>query len=44
MGFLVTDVLVAKICGWPFFDLSQLVENEAEKDIPHFQETGRASR
>jgi hypothetical protein len=33
----------AKIRGWPFIDLSQLEENEGEKDIPHFQEAGRPS-
>jgi hypothetical protein len=36
MGFLSNRRLAAKICGWPFFDLSQFVENEGEKDIPHF--------
>ena len=35
---------VAKIRGWPFIDLSQLEENEGEKDILHFQEAGRPSR
>jgi hypothetical protein len=29
---------------WPFIDLGHLVESEGEKDIPHFQEAGRASR
>jgi len=36
--------LAAKIRGWPFFDLSQLVEREGEKDIPHFRETSCSSR
>src|SRR6266550_3269435 len=40
MGSLSNRRLAAKICGWPFLDLSQFVENEGEKDIPHFQETG----
>jgi hypothetical protein len=44
MGFLSNRRLAAKICCWPFVDLNQLVENEGEKDILHFQETGRASR
>ena len=44
MGSLSNRRLAAKICGWPFLDLSQFVENEGEKDIPHFQETGHLSR
>jgi hypothetical protein len=44
MGFLNNGRLSAKICGWPFVDLSQLKENEGEKDISHFQKTGRLSR
>jgi hypothetical protein len=44
MGSLSNRRLAAKICGWPFLDLSQFVENEGEKDIPHFQETGDLSR
>jgi hypothetical protein len=33
-----------KNCNWSFVDLSQLVENEGQKHLPHFQETGRPSR
>jgi hypothetical protein len=44
MRFSLIDVLAAKIRGWPFVDLSQLVEREGEKDIPPFLETGRPSR
>jgi hypothetical protein len=40
MGFLSNRRLAAKIRGWPFFDLSQFVANEGEKDIPHFHEAG----
>jgi hypothetical protein len=44
MGSLSHRRFAAKICSWPFVDLSQLEENEGEKDIPHFQKTGRPSR
>jgi hypothetical protein len=44
MGFLSNRRLAAKIRGWPFFDLSQFVANEGEKDIPHFHEAGCPSR
>jgi hypothetical protein len=44
VGFLSNRGLAAKICGWPFVDLSQLGENEGEKDIPHFHEAGCPSR
>jgi hypothetical protein len=37
-------MLAAKICGWPFVDLSQLEENEREKDISNFEKTRRLSR
>jgi hypothetical protein len=37
-------MLGRKICGWSFVDLSQLVKSEGEADVPHFSETGGASR
>jgi len=44
MGFLRNRRFGREICGWPFVNLGHFVEDEGEEDIPHFQETGRASR